>query len=116
MEAEGRTRGRKNSAEAAGGTAARQAWPRRREAENTEQADVSGSRGSGLRAPAIGLCHPKDLFGSRYNCSVLVIVTTLTTNYGVKQSQFTKPTSEPRARNHEKSNEAFDQSIRERLL
>ena len=35
------------------------------------------------------------LFGSRYNCSVLGIVTTLTTNYGVKQSQFTKPTLEP---------------------
>ena len=28
------------------------------------------------------------LFGSRYNCSALGIVTTLTTNYGVKQSQF----------------------------
>ena len=32
----------------------------------------------------------------------------LTVNYGVKQSQFTKPTSEPRASDPEESNEAFD--------
>ena len=38
---------------------------------------------------------PMALFGSRYNCSALGIVITLTTNYGVKQSQFTKSTSEP---------------------
>ena len=31
---------------------------------------------------------PMALFGSRYNCSALGIVITLTTNYGVKQSQF----------------------------
>ena len=40
----------------------------------------------------------------------------LTANYGVKQSQFTKPTSEPRTRNPEESNEVFDRSIRGRLL
>ena len=56
------------------------------------------------------------LFGSRYNCSALRIVTTLTTNYGAKQSQFTKPISEPRASDPEKSNEAFDRAIREWLL
>ena len=32
----------------------------------------------------------------------------LTANYGVKQSQFTKPTSEPRASDSEESNETFD--------
>ena len=32
----------------------------------------------------------------------------MTVNYGVKQSQFTKPTSEPRASDPEESNEAFD--------
>ena len=37
------------------------------------------------------------LFGSRYNCSVLGIAITLTINYGVKQNQFIKPASEPRA-------------------
>ena len=47
------------------------------------------------------------LFGSHYNCSALGIVTTLTTNYGVKQNQFTKPTSEPRASDPEESNEVF---------
>ena len=52
------------------------------------------------------------LFGSRYNCSVLGIVTTLTTNYGVRQSQFTKPTSEPRASDLEESNKVFDRVIR----
>ena len=36
----------------------------------------------------------------------------LTTNYGVKQSQFTKPTSEPRASDTEESNKAFDHAIR----
>ena len=35
------------------------------------------------------------LFSSRYNCSVLGIVTILIINYGVKQNQFTKSTSEP---------------------
>ena len=58
------------------------------------------------------------LFGSRYNYSVLGIVTTLTTNYGVKQSQFTnlKSTSEPRASDPEESNEIFDRAIRGWLL
>ena len=58
------------------------------------------------------------LFGSRYNCSVLGIVTTLTTNYGVKQSQFTnlKSTSEPRASDPEESNEVSDRAIRGWLL
>ena len=45
---------------------------------------------------------------SRLVCSVLVNSNTLTVNYGVKQSQFTKPTSEPRASDPEESNEAFD--------
>jgi len=40
----------------------------------------------------------------------------LTVNYGVKQNQFTKPTSEPRTSDPEESNEAFDRAIRERLL
>ena len=35
----------------------------------------------------------------------------LTTNYGIKQSQFTKPTSEPRASDPEKSNETFDSRL-----
>ena len=56
------------------------------------------------------------LFGSRYNCSALGIVTTLTANYGVKQSQFTKPISEPCASDHKESNEAFDRAIRGWLL
>ena len=40
----------------------------------------------------------------------------LTANYSVKQSQLTKLTSEPRARNPEESNEPFDLAIRELLL
>ena len=43
----------------------------------------------------------------------------LTVNYGVKQSQFTKPTPEPRASDAsdpEESNEAFDPAIRGWLL
>ena len=42
-----------------------------------------------------------------------------TANYGVKQSQFTKPTPEPRASDAsdpEESNEAFDPAIRGWLL
>ena len=45
-------------------------------------------------------------------CSVLVNGDTLTTNYGVKQSQFTKPTTEPRTSNLEESNEVFDRAFR----
>ena len=46
--------------------------------------------------PHVGLhiCR-KVSFGSCYICSMLVNSVTLTVNYGVKQSQFTKPTSEP---------------------
>ena len=44
---------------------------------------------------------------------VLVKSDTLTANYSVKQSQFTKLTSEPRARNPGESNEAFDGAIKE---
>ena len=40
----------------------------------------------------------------------------LTDNYGVKQNQFTKSTSEPRASDSEESNEVFDCAIREWLL
>ena len=36
----------------------------------------------------------------------------LIVNYGVKQSQFTKSTSELRASDPEESNEAFDRAIR----
>ena len=36
----------------------------------------------------------------------------LTANYGVKQSQFTKSTSESRAGDPEESNETFDRAIR----
>ena len=40
----------------------------------------------------------------------------LTVNYGVKQSQFTKPTPEPHASDLEESNKAFDRAIRGWLL
>ena len=48
---------------------------------------------------------------SRLVCAVLVNNNSLTVNYGVKQSQFTKPTSEPRASDPEESNEAFGRAI-----
>ena len=48
----------------------------------------------------------------RLVCSVLVNNDTLTANYGVKQSHFTKPTSEPRASDPEESNETFDRAFR----
>ena len=44
---------------------------------------------------------------------MLVNSNILTANYSVKQSQFTKLTSEPRARNPGESNEAFDGAIKE---
>ena len=44
-------------------------------------------------------------------CSVLVNSNILTVNYDVKQSQFTKPISEPRASDPEESNETFDRAI-----
>ena len=40
------------------------------------------------------------------------IVIILTTNYGVKQNQFTKLTLEPRASDPKESNEPFDRAIR----
>ena len=40
----------------------------------------------------------------------------LTANYGVKQNQFTKPTSESRTSDPEESNEVFDRAIRGWLL
>ena len=46
-------------------------------------------------------------------CAVLVNSDTLIVNYIVKQNQFIKLTSEPRARNPEKSNETFDRAIKE---
>ena len=55
------------------------------------------------------------LFGCALGLA-LVNSATLTANYGVKQSQFTKPTSEPRASDPEESNEAFDRAIRGWLL
>ena len=36
----------------------------------------------------------------------------LIANYGVKQSQITKPTSEPRASDSEESNETFERTVR----
>ena len=45
-------------------------------------------------------------------CAVLVNSDILTANYGVKQRQFTKPTSEPHVSDPEESNEAFDRAIR----
>ena len=50
---------------------------------------------------------------ARFICVVIVNSDTLTVNYSIKQSQFTKLISEPRARNPEESNEAFDRAIRE---
>ena len=44
---------------------------------------------------------------------MLVNSDNLTINYGVKQNQFTKPTSEPRTSDFEESNEVFDRVIRE---
>ena len=52
------------------------------------------------------------LFGSRFNPNTLGIVSSLTINYGVKQSQFTKQTSGPGASDYKESNEAFDRAIR----
>ena len=51
-------------------------------------------------------------FFSDIQYALLVNNDTLTANYGVKQSHFTKPTSEPRASDPEESNEAFDRAIR----
>ena len=45
-------------------------------------------------------------------CAMLRNSNILTVNYSVKQSHFTKPTPEPRAKNSEESNEAFDRVIR----
>ena len=50
--------------------------------------------------------------GPVWFCSVLVNSDTLTTNYSVKQSQFTKSTLEPRASDPEESNKSFDCAIR----
>jgi hypothetical protein len=55
---------------------------------------------------------PKNLLAMlRLVCSVLVNSDSLTTNYGIKQSQFTKPTSEPHANDPEESNKAFECNI-----
>ena len=43
---------------------------------------------------------------------VLVNSNILTANYGVKQRQFTKLTSEPHVSDPEESNEVFDRAIR----
>ena len=63
---------------------------------------MSDPRGFGFQSP-FGLCYT-------VNSDIL------TANYDVKQSQFTKPTSEPHASDPEESNEAFDRAIREKLL
>ena len=45
-------------------------------------------------------------------CAVLLVNSdNLIVNYDVKQSQFTKPTLEPRVSDPEESNEAFDYAI-----
>ena len=49
-------------------------------------------------------------------CNALVNSDTLTVYYGVKQSQFTRPTLEPRASDPEEFNAAFDRAIRGWLL
>ena len=49
---------------------------------------------------------------ARLVCTVLVNSDILIANYGVKQSQFTKPTSEPRACDPQESNDACDRAIR----
>ena len=49
---------------------------------------------------------------SRLVCAVLVNSDTLTVNYDIKQSQFAKLISEPRANDPEESNEVFDRVIR----
>ena len=54
--------------------------------------------------------------GPVWFCSVLVNSDIWTVYYGVKQSQFTKPTPDPRASDLEESNEAFDRAIRGWLL
>jgi len=51
------------------------------------------------------------IFGLCLVCSVLVNSDILTANYSVKQSQFTKLTSELRASALEESNEPFDRVI-----
>ena len=54
--------------------------------------------------------------GPVWFCSVLVNSDILTAYYGVKQSQFAKPTSDPRVSDPEESNEAFDRATRGWLL
>ena len=51
------------------------------------------------------------LYWPRLVCAVLVNSDILIANYGVKQNQFTKPSSEPRTSDPEESNEAFDFAI-----
>ena len=50
--------------------------------------------------------------GGRLFFTATVNSDTLTDYYDVKQSQFTKPTPEPRASDSEESNEVFDRAIR----
>ena len=52
------------------------------------------------------------IYGLCLVCSVLVNSDSLTVNYGIKQIQFTKITSEPCASDPEESNEVFDRAIR----
>ena len=67
---------------------------------------------SQIRAPR----REAGLVWMRARILALVNSATLTVNYSVKQSQFTKPTSEPRASDPKESNEAFDRAIRGWLL
>ena len=49
-------------------------------------------------------------------CAVLINSNTLIINYGVKQRQFIKSTSEPRVSDPEESNKPFERTIRGWLL
>ena len=71
----------------------------------------SACKSSGFRSAV-----PVALFGLCYNYSALGIIRTLTTNYDIKQSQFTKLTSELRASDTEESNKVFGRTIRGWLL
>ena len=63
-------------------------------------------------------CHACSLHVTLPEAAGLVWVNsvTLTVNYGVKQNQFIKLTSQPRASDSKESNETFDRAIRGWLL
>ena len=81
------------------------------EATTTRAGKVHGSTSVNVHA-RMGSPDLLASFGSHYNYSVVGIVIILTINYGVKQSQFIKSTSDPHASDSEKSNEIFYRAIR----